>query len=1086
LLYGDSGAGKTSLLNAGVIPRFREQSRTETKRWGKPAFQIIAFRSWLDDPVAAFHGQLRQMLSEISGSEPQTPNGSASLAAALRQAVPFADRRLLVVFDQCEEYFRYLADGKSSPEFLRQFEGLWKDSLPVHFLISLREDSLGALDRLKRTVPNLFDNSFRLQHLTTGGAADAILKPVDEYNRRVEAKVTITAALADKVIEKILGRPPETNQTDRLPAAILQLVLTRWWDRQAASGRLVFDEETLNSLGGVENIVRDHFRETIAASLLPAQQVLAVQIFVHLVTESGRKMAVTDREIAGAIGIPVAEVRAVLSPLVPRRVLATVPNPSKAGPDDVCYEFSHDLLAAAALEWRKEKQQAERERAAHEEAERQMKTALDHAEEEKQKALEGERAERERALRRSVRRIALALAAALICLAVAIVQTIAARRESNLATARQTATQSELSLRDHPENLETAAILALQSIQLVPLFENDFALRKIAALLRPLERRISQDAPVLAVAFSSDGRYLATGAEDGSARVWEAATGKEAFRWNKAGPIHAVAFDRSNRILAIAGPGHVAHLWQFGTGNDFELPHDDTVYSVAFSPDGKLVATSALRDPVRLWDVATRKERRRIANAGLSDDAVAFSPDGKLVAIASFGAETGGLARIIYADNGRELTRFPLATGASSVVFSPDGALLAVGEGSGIVQTWDVAGHREGVRANHGSAVHSIALSPNGKFLATAGDDGTARLWDPASGTELARLSNFEIARDVAFSPDSQTIAGVGDDHSVRLWQTKPGTSAGDVANGPAANIAVFDAGGTALVVDGPAPQGGQISLVRDGQSRAAFAISDRARAAAASPNGEYLAVATMDNTIWLWKTAGGQPPKAIHYTGVNALRFGPDSTLATVADDQTLRLWNPDSGDQLMTLHHPTLVMDLVFTPDGEQIISSGSDNIVRVWSRREGRELAELNQATSPFRLAISLDGRWLATGDANNTVVVWNLSTRGVHRRLPYSGELTAIVFGHNGQLLTATRDDSAIHIWDPVTGQEITRSPLPLQPVAVSFHPESLFLKVAARSPLDNSLTLLQEPLDPRSLARQVCAGIAVPASITICR
>ena len=237
-----------------------------------------------------------------------------------------------------------------------------------------------------------------------------------------------------------------------------------------------------------------------------------------------------------------------------------------------------------------------------------------------------------------------------------------------------------------------------------------------------------------------------------------------------------------------------------------------------------------------------------------------------------------------------------------------------------------------------------------------------------------------------------------------------------------------------------------------------------------------------MDNTIWLWNTAGGQPPKSIHYAGVNAIRFAPDATLASAGDDHTLRLWNPETGAQLGALNHPSGVVDLAFSPDGDRIVTSGSDNIVRLWDRHEGRELAELNQASNPFRLAISPDAQWLAAGDSDNTVVVWNLSTRGVHRRLPYSGDLAVITFGRNGQLLTATRDDPAIHIWDPVTGQELSRIPLPLQPFAVAFHPEVGMLNVAARSALDNSLTVLREPLDPRSLARQVCAGITVPANI----
>ena len=346
LLFGESGAGKSSLLNAGVAVAIREQSAKDLARWGRANYAVATIRTWSGDPI----GELSRAVSE---AVPGVPGGS-ELEPVLRAAADQLDGNLLVILDQFEEYFRYLDDGKVDGAFLDQFGALWSKDLRVNFLLSLREDSLGVLDRLKGSIPNPYENYLRLEHLSVDGARAAILRPIRECGE----SVTFPDELADRVLARILGHEPTAK--DRLQASILQLVMRRWWE---STPDRVFSEPGLLKLGGVENIVRDHLLESLA-DLTPKQRKLAVAMFAPLVTESGRKIANTDRELAGAVGATTQQVRNIADPLEKKRILSTVSLPPKAREGDVCYEFRHDLLAAAALDWRKEREKEDAERKA--------------------------------------------------------------------------------------------------------------------------------------------------------------------------------------------------------------------------------------------------------------------------------------------------------------------------------------------------------------------------------------------------------------------------------------------------------------------------------------------------------------------------------------------------------------------------------------------------------------------------------------------------------------------------------------------------------------------------------------------------
>ncbi|MFG2246687.1 protein kinase [Spirillospora sp. NPDC048823] len=284
---------------------------------------------------------------------------------------------------------------------------------------------------------------------------------------------------------------------------------------------------------------------------------------------------------------------------------------------------------------------------------------------------------------------------------------------------------------------------------------------------------------VRSVAFSPDGKLLASCSNDETVRLWDVATRRSIARplTGYTDTVNAVAFSPDGKLLAVGGNDTTVRLWDVATHIPVGRPltgHTDSVHSLAFSPDGKILAV-ADDDTVWLWDVAARTAigRPRVKHGphGLVF-AVAFSPDGRILA-----ADENDTVRLWDVAT-RTPTGRPLAghTGyVYSLAFSPDGKLLAAGCDDGTMRLWDVAtrtpiGHP---LTGHHDGIGSVAFSPDGKVLATASSDETVRLWDVASRRPIGRSLTDHTARvnSVAFSPDGKLLASGSHDDTVRLWR---------------------------------------------------------------------------------------------------------------------------------------------------------------------------------------------------------------------------------------------------------------------------------------------------------------------------
>jgi Novel STAND NTPase 1 len=344
LLYGQSGVGKSSLLHAGVLPRLRET----------PDLAVVIFRSWSSDPVAG----LSAAIWAAAGLE--RPAGQSSLADTIAGCTQRLGRDLVVILDQFEEYFVYHPREDGDGTFVGEFpRAVNQRDLPVSFLVSMREDALAWLDRFKGRIPNLFGNYLRIDRLSRKAGRDAIVRPLEEYERRVaeSERVEIEPQLIEAVLTQVRAGNVELGQTgagvidgasdrdSRIEAPFLQLVLTRLWEEESAAGSRMLRLETLDRLGGAERIVPAHLDAAMAHLPRPERD-LAARVLRFLVTPSGTKIALRASDLAAYAKVSADKVGLLLDRLSGQqaRILR--------GTDDGRYEIYHDVLAAAILDWR--------------------------------------------------------------------------------------------------------------------------------------------------------------------------------------------------------------------------------------------------------------------------------------------------------------------------------------------------------------------------------------------------------------------------------------------------------------------------------------------------------------------------------------------------------------------------------------------------------------------------------------------------------------------------------------------------------------------------------------------------------------
>ncbi|MEU5674888.1 hypothetical protein ABZ749_32115, partial [Micromonospora sp. NPDC047753] len=1003
VMIGASGAGKSSLLRAGLLPQLAAGNlEPGSEGWPRRVFT----------PTATPLRELAVHLADLAGLDAASVNrslvddpGQAALIASqilrTNRATASSDERararVVMVVDQFEELFTLArerpadqgAERRMFVAALRAMAGTPvgpADSPPGLILLAVRADFLDEIMSFPELRESVQRGPFVVGPMNEAELTAAIAGPA------AEAGVTVDPALIDAVLHDLRGRASGSGFDIGVLPVLSQAMLTTWEHR--GGDRLTVLE--YRRAGGVADAVQTSAEEAYQR-LDDQQQATARAVFTHLtvLTADGRlarrRMTLTSlREVCGQDG----QVDLVVDVFTRKRLVMASDHGVEIGHDALLSNWSrltgwlesdrtdrtlHNELTAEADAWhardrdqsylyRGEKLVAATSatrRWAADPARYPVLTATETA-----FLQQSTRAEsRRRTTRLGVRSgLAVLLIISLGATVLAIQGQRDARQQQRVATAAALLGRAD-TVRGNAPQLALMLEIAAHRLH----HNQTTTARMLTSLLSPYAGTlVGHQGTVSAVTFSPNGRTVASSGANNRVILWDTATARRVGELRGGARVDALAFSPDGQTLAAGDANGSVSLWQVSEPTQPRLTGTlrdqwTRLSSVVFSPDGRRLAGGDASGQTALWDVADPTRPRRLARLS---------------------GHTGWVA---------------------AAAFSPNGRTLVTGDSNGTAIIWDVPGARRlGQLVGHTQVVGAVAFSPDGRRVATGGGEAMVLLWDigdPGRPKRLLSLTGHSRpVRAVQFSPqDGRVITTVAADHTVLQWD----------------------------VTDLNRPV--QSTIVLGGQSNWVNAV-------AVSPDGQYVATPSTDSTVILWRSGAGSGLGALVRLGggngpVGTVRFSGDGRLlAAGSADGTVDLWNmANRAHPLRLAHfgaHTGWVSSVAFSPDNQTLATSGADGNAILWDLTVAGAPRELTRMTDHHGVVTSVAfdrahddavrRQTVATGGQDGTVALWDVTDLAAPRRLGtlrgHVAAVSAVAFSPSRGLLAVASVDGTATLWD----------------------------------------------------------------------
>ena len=1081
IIHGESGVGKSSLVNAGIIPALLQRSHSgqillpiqirNYTDWGS-AMLLQLGQSFVD----------RRIESKIVQPANLDLNQLAKQLLNKIKQITSRGTQIILIFDQFEGFFFDDSKPQQDKQNNKQiFIDFWQSCLKIPLLklvVSIREDYLYSLLELEssRSEIDILSRNFRyaIGNFSQAQARSLIENLTKQANFSLEG-ILVDALVADLASDRQLVRPIE-----------LQLVGSQ------------LQTHNINTLaayqaaGGKQRLVEQSVEEVIRACGNAA--FVAQQVLVLLTDDHGKRpLQSCDQLRTGLLSYSIntnkleVELDLVLEILTGSGLVSQIPEGA-----NYRYQLVHDYLVPFIRANQESGLIAELQEARF--SEQTSQTRLNYF-------------------------TKFALAVSILGLFIMGGLAFNADRQRQLAEIREikalvSSATSNFALNEQLEALTIILKSAKKLKNAAPSIEreqvqklNFEALQTIVYNMREQYRFGTQkdDAPIYTAKFSPDGSMIAFAAYDGSIYL-SRINGEPLVQLTAANVkyLREVSFSPDSKRIASVGQGDSnVRIWDIPTKklvNKF-YAHQDDIQRVSFHPDGKRLLTGSIDGTVKIWD-SDRGTMMKTINPPNSIDNIplppnqkpkpitdaSFSPDGKMIVTAKgeqislWDLQGNRLAKAIAHDktiytvkfhpNGKLLassggdksiklwritdstTRLltELITGSNnnnlrdgelqlihtfegrsnevlSLNFSKNGKQIAFGYQDGSVQISDLEGDINTKVGIHSDGVFDVNFSFDNRFLLSASKDRSVRLWALQNALIDTSYGHTDNIWAVSYRPDGKIFASASVDKNIRLWNAD-GTLKQELS-GHSGTVysAVYSADGTKLV-----------SASRDGSARIwdseigmlLNTLNDHGSQliyAAFSPDQKTFATVGFDNKIKLWQWNDTDNPKLLkvlegHTGEIWSIAFSPDSqSLASTSNDETVRIWDVNSGQNLHTTNaHKNGGLAIAYSPNGKQLASAGKDSKLKLWNAQSGAFEKEItvNNNLWVFGISFHPNGKEIATANADKTIKIFDLDSGELLKTLTgHRSEVNAVTYSPDGKYLVSGSRDNSVKMWNAET-------------------------------------------------------------------